>query len=130
MTESARARLIDGFDVDAAKIDVIPHGATTPLTDAPTAAERPAHRAARLLTWGLLGPGKGIEWAIDAVAGLGRRATTPDVRRRRGDAPEGAARTAARRTGRCSIDPRLELGIARRTSPSTTRTATSPRSPS
>ena len=70
MTESARVRLIEGFDVDAAKIDVIPHGATTPLTDATTAAERPAHRAARLLTWGLLGPGKGIEWAIEAVAGL------------------------------------------------------------
>ena len=28
------------------------------------------NRAARLLTWGLLGPGKGIEWAIDAVARL------------------------------------------------------------
>ena len=70
MTESARVRLIERFDVVAAKIDVIPHGATTPLTDAPAAAERPAHRAARLLTWGLLGPGKGIEWAIEAVAGL------------------------------------------------------------
>jgi glycosyltransferase involved in cell wall biosynthesis len=70
MTESGRVRLIEGFDVDAAKVVVIPHGATTPLTDATTAAERPAHRAARLLTWGLLGPGKGIEWAIDAVAGL------------------------------------------------------------
>ena len=70
MTESARVRLIDGFAVDAAKIEVIPHGATTPLTDAPAAAERPSHRAARLLTWGLLGPGKGIEWAIEAVASL------------------------------------------------------------
>lgn len=70
MTESARDRLIDGFDVDAAKIDVIPHGATTPLTDVPAATERPPNRAARLLTWGLLGPGKGIEWAIEAVAGL------------------------------------------------------------
>src|SRR6185436_8032768 len=27
-------------------------------------------RAPRLLTWGLLGPGKGIEWAIDAFADL------------------------------------------------------------
>ena len=70
MTESARVRLIERFDVVATKIDVIPHGATTPLTDAPAAAERPAHRAARLLTWGLLGPGKGIEWAIEAVADL------------------------------------------------------------
>jgi glycosyltransferase involved in cell wall biosynthesis len=71
MTESARARLVEGFDVDAGKIGVIPHGAATPLTDSPRAADRPDHQGARLLTWGLLGPGKGIEWAIDAVADLG-----------------------------------------------------------
>jgi glycosyltransferase involved in cell wall biosynthesis len=70
MTESARHRLIDGFDVDAGTIGIIPHGAATPLADSTRAAERAAHRAARLLTWGLLGPGKGIEWAIDAVADL------------------------------------------------------------
>ncbi len=70
MTESARARLLDGFDVDEAKVGIIPHGAATPPTTSPLAAERPPNRAAHLLTWGLLGPGKGIEWAIDAVAGL------------------------------------------------------------
>lgn len=70
MTESARTRLLDGFTVDAAKVHVIPHGAATPVTASRPAAERPAGRGARLLTWGLLGPGKGIEWAIDAVADL------------------------------------------------------------
>ncbi|MET0460298.1 MAG: glycosyltransferase, partial [Ilumatobacteraceae bacterium] len=70
MTATARDRLVEGFDVDPAKIGIIPHGAATPLTDSPSAADRPAHHAARLLTWGLLGPGKGIEWAIDAVADL------------------------------------------------------------
>jgi glycosyltransferase involved in cell wall biosynthesis len=70
MTESAHDRLLDGFDVDASKVGIIPHGAATPLTEAPTAGERPPNRAARLLTWGLLGPGKGIEWAIDAVGDL------------------------------------------------------------
>jgi glycosyltransferase involved in cell wall biosynthesis len=67
MTAHARRRLIDGFDVDPEKIVVIPHGATTPPDDAPVAERRPGERL-RLLTWGLLGPGKGIEWAIDAMA--------------------------------------------------------------
>jgi polysaccharide biosynthesis protein PslF len=70
MTDSARVRLVDSYDVEASKVGIIPHGAATPLTASPSAAERRTRRAPRLLTWGLLGPGKGIEWAIDAVAGL------------------------------------------------------------
>jgi glycosyltransferase involved in cell wall biosynthesis len=66
MTEAGRVRLCSSFDVDARKISVIPHGAAVSsavrLVDS---KERP-----RLLTWGLLGPGKGIEWAIDALAML------------------------------------------------------------
>lgn len=67
MTDHARRRLIGGFDVDVDKISVIPHGATTPPDDAAIADRRAGDRL-RLLTWGLLGPGKGIEWAIDAMA--------------------------------------------------------------
>ena len=63
------SNLIDGFGVDRSKVLVIPHGAATPAA-APAAVVRPDHRPARLLTWGLLGPGKGIEWAIDAFASL------------------------------------------------------------
>jgi glycosyltransferase involved in cell wall biosynthesis len=77
MTESARIRLTDGFDVDASKVLIIPHGAATPLTAPLLASERPTSRAPRLLTWGLLGPGKGIEWAIDAVASLGDLSPRP-----------------------------------------------------
>lgn len=69
MTETARARLVDGFDVDGGRVLVIPHGAATPPAD-PEAARRTAGGPVRLLTWGLLGPGKGIEWAIDAMADL------------------------------------------------------------
>ncbi len=69
MTETAYVRLLDGFDVDASKVLVIPHGAATPLND-DGALERPADRQQQLLTWGLIGPGKGIEWALDAVASL------------------------------------------------------------
>lgn len=66
MTATAQARLAEGYDVDPTKVTVIPHGAATPAVV--TAAPRRAPDApARLLTWGLLGPGKGIEWAIDAL---------------------------------------------------------------
>ncbi len=34
MTEHARRRLIEDFDVDAGRVSVIPHGATTPPSDA------------------------------------------------------------------------------------------------
>ena len=64
MSGAARHRLCDGFGVDPAKVPSIPHGAMVP---APRAAEtgRPT-----LLTWGLVGPGKGIERVIDAMPHL------------------------------------------------------------
>jgi glycosyltransferase involved in cell wall biosynthesis len=69
MTETARARLVAGYDVDPRKVIVIPHGAATPLAD-DDSPDPPDGGVARVLTWGLLGPGKGIEWAIDAMADL------------------------------------------------------------
>ena len=76
MTETARARLFAGFDVDHAKVLVIPHGAATPAAGPPS-NEREMHDPPKLLTWGLLGPGKGIEWAIDALAELDDLDPTP-----------------------------------------------------
>jgi glycosyltransferase involved in cell wall biosynthesis len=66
MAQTAAQRLCSRFDVDPSKVTVINHGAANP---------DPAYRPARggrpmLLSWGLFGPGKGIEWAIDAMAGL------------------------------------------------------------
>ncbi len=66
MTESARQRLGDIFDVDDSKVWTIAHGAAVPASDdAQIGWDRPV-----MLTWGLLGEGKGIEWAIDAMAQL------------------------------------------------------------
>lgn len=70
MTETAHGRLLDGFDVDPSKAVVIPHGAATPVPDSSIEVREGTAQGSRLLTWGLLGPGKGIEWAIDAVADL------------------------------------------------------------
>jgi glycosyltransferase involved in cell wall biosynthesis len=63
MTDTARDRLLAGYTVDAAKVTVIPHGAAG-------TAGVPAqpHQRPHLLTWGLLGPGKGVEWALRALA--------------------------------------------------------------
>jgi glycosyltransferase involved in cell wall biosynthesis len=68
MTETGRQRLIDGYDVDPDRVTVIPHGSADIQAVQPGAellTDRPA-----VLTWGLLGEGKGIEWAIDAMAQL------------------------------------------------------------
>jgi glycosyltransferase involved in cell wall biosynthesis len=96
MTQTARQRLLDGWDVDPGKVMVIAHGAednrapelghadvtrwedeggsrdAAPADIAPAdpAPANPAARRPTILTWGLLGPGKGIEWAIQAMAGL------------------------------------------------------------
>ncbi|HEY2765898.1 MAG TPA: glycosyltransferase [Pseudonocardiaceae bacterium] len=68
MSEAARSRLIAGYDVPADRVAVIPHGAA----NTGTAAATPHRNQQRqILTWGLLGPGKGIEWAIEAMTLLG-----------------------------------------------------------
>jgi glycosyltransferase involved in cell wall biosynthesis len=72
MTETARRRLVDSYDADPDAVVVIPHGAIDhgPLDSGAARAERRSTGRPLVLTWGLLGPGKGIEWAIDAMPGL------------------------------------------------------------
>jgi glycosyltransferase involved in cell wall biosynthesis len=66
MSKGARDRLCGTFDVDPSKVVTIPHGAAVPPRRAATASPgRPT-----LLTWGLVGPGKGIERVIDAMSFL------------------------------------------------------------
>lgn len=63
-SESARDVLETGYDVNPTEISMIPHGcawSAAPPTQTPRR---------RLISWGLLGPGKGIERAITAVAAL------------------------------------------------------------
>lgn len=65
MSGAANARLCAGYDIDPRKITTIPHGVTIPPTAPPEPPARPT-----LLTWGLLGPGKGVERVIDAMVSL------------------------------------------------------------
>ena len=92
MTHAGRQTLISGWGADPAAVTVIPHGAHPNLTN----PDEVAHESPTILTWGLLSEGKGIEWAIEAVAGLadldprpryrvvGR--THPKVREKEGEA--------------------------------------------
>ena len=70
MTRTARDRLTAACAVDPGKVSIIAHGAPEP--SAASAGLRPMPRGGRptVLTWGLLGPGKGIEWGIRAMAQL------------------------------------------------------------
>ena len=66
MSQTAASRLILRYGVDAKRIDVIPHGADRRFAGPSLVrGERPL-----VLTWGLIGPGKGLESAIEAFAGL------------------------------------------------------------
>ena len=66
MTKRAEATLHQVNDVGSTSVAVIPHGAAL---GQPKERRRFGVRP-RLLTWGLIGPGKGIEWVIDAMVDL------------------------------------------------------------
>jgi len=68
MTHTAKRRLVASYGADPAQVVVIPHGAVD--HGHPARVERRPGARPLVLTWGLIGPGKGIEWAIDAMAGL------------------------------------------------------------
>jgi len=73
MTDAASERLSRLYHIDPEKISVIGHGAATRVDTEPVAArDNPL-----ILTWGLLGPGKGIEWAIDGLRRLQRLQPLP-----------------------------------------------------
>ncbi len=72
MSDAARHRMGARFGIDAAKLDTIPHGAVVAGRATRAVPQRPI-----LLTWGLVGPGKGIERVIDAMPHLQRLARCP-----------------------------------------------------
>lgn len=65
MTETARTLLLRHYAVPAHAVSLIPHG-----VHESRAAPRRHERGRSVLTWGLIGPGKGIEWGIRAMAHL------------------------------------------------------------
>ncbi|WP_426324417.1 glycosyltransferase [Microbacterium sp. E-13] len=72
MTTRARDNLAAIYSVDLARVHVVPHGVQHVALRGPK-----PHTGRRVVTWGLLSPGKGIEWGIRAMAQL--TDLTPDV---------------------------------------------------
>lgn len=92
MSQTASTRLAHRYGVDPDRISVIPHGADPRLAGPSLATgDRPL-----ILTWGLIGPGKGLESAIQALTELSDMkplprymiagATHPQVRQNSGEA--------------------------------------------
>jgi len=71
-THAARARLLALHDVLPERVVVVPHGA---VSNVGPAVERGAEP--RILTWGLIGPGKGLEYGIEAMRHLQDLEPTP-----------------------------------------------------
>lgn len=68
----AMKRLSARYTFDRSRLSVIPHGAAANF-----ASPASTDRDPTILTWGLIGPGKGIEHAIDALALLSHRHPAP-----------------------------------------------------
>ena len=91
MSHTASTRLVERYGVDPDSISVVAHGAD-PGFAGPSlvTGNRPL-----ILTWGLIGPGKGLEWAIRALAEIADMrplpryliagATHPNVRQHSGE---------------------------------------------
>ncbi|MDH3752939.1 MAG: glycosyltransferase [Acidimicrobiia bacterium] len=77
-TDSARDRLVTRHEIDEESLVVIPHGAVANFEG----PRRPLLGEGRptILTWGLLGPGKGIEHGIRAIALMSGRTGVPSDR--------------------------------------------------
>ncbi|GAA4708980.1 glycosyltransferase [Pedococcus ginsenosidimutans] len=107
MTRTARDRLVAHYGLDVEAVTVVPHGAAPGTAVASTHRVRPAQQRPVVLTWGLLGAGKGIEWGVEALDQLrdlspryrvvGR--THPKVLEHEGERYRDALVERARRTG-------------------------------
>lgn len=78
-THAARDLLAARYSLDSRSVRVIPHG-TDPFLGSVARLRKfktGDTGQPRLLTWGLIGPGKGLEWSIRAVGGLKTR--HPDI---------------------------------------------------
>ncbi|MFP4107068.1 MAG: glycosyltransferase family 4 protein [Phycisphaerae bacterium] len=111
MSEVAREILLDGYDVPAEKVRVIPHGIPdVPFID-PNYYKDKFEVAGKnvLLTFGLLSPGKGIEQVIDALPDIVSEhpdtayivlgATHPNVKRDSGEQYRNALQRRASELG-------------------------------
>ncbi|MBP1705430.1 MAG: glycosyl transferase group 1 [Chloroflexi bacterium] len=111
MSRSAASLLTGAYGVDPTRLDVVPHGVPDlPLVDPDSIKPRLGLEGRSvILSFGLLGPGKGYESAIEAMPAVVRTdpsvcyvilgATHPDLLRREGEAYRRSLEAQAARLG-------------------------------
>ena len=111
MSRAAAALLGRAYGVDLARVEVIPHGVPDLRRADPTAVRRElgVGEGPLILSFGLLGPGKGYEAAIESMPAVAKKfpsvryvvlgATHPDMLRREGEAYRQGLEERARRLG-------------------------------
>jgi glycosyltransferase involved in cell wall biosynthesis len=105
MSEAGLARVRDIYGADTSKIVHIPHG-----VDPFTGPREVAEGGPIVLTWGMIGPGKGLEWGIRAMAHLSDMSARPIYRIVGGTHPKVFAHSGeAYRTG--LIESARRLGV-------------------
>ncbi len=118
LSDTAHRLLIDCYRIEAEQVRVVPHGTSTLARDVTarlTSLTRPT-ASPLLLTWGLIGPGKGLDWAL-AAAGRLRESfpdslwvvagqTHPKVVEREGESYRNELRETIRRHG---VESHVEL---------------------
>ena len=72
LSKAARAGLEKNYQFNKNKVHIIPHGAHVYDCNEKRISKRPS-----ILTWGLIGPGKGIEWGIRVLPHLCSIKPTP-----------------------------------------------------
>ncbi len=111
MSQAAATILVDRYGADPARVKVIPHGVPDlPFVDPALGKPSLGHQGHQvLLSFGLLGPGKGYETVIEAMPAVVRAipearyvivgATHPDLLRREGDRYREGLRSLAAEQG-------------------------------
>jgi glycosyltransferase involved in cell wall biosynthesis len=111
LARAAKGILSRDYGVDTGEVHFIPHGVPNVPFAAPDGAKKPLGLEGRrvILTCGLINPGKGIEYAIEAMAGLVREfpdllylivgETHPGVRQETGESYRGLLLTLVRKFG-------------------------------
>ena len=75
LSKSSLRALLRTYDADVSRIHLVQHGASRLIVGSRSRALR---MRPRILTWGLMGDGKGVEWGIEALAQLEDVDPTPD----------------------------------------------------
>lgn len=70
MTENARDILLRSYRVNADDVRVIPHGVPVHHVVTTSSRRTASSPGKRVVTWGLISAGKGLEWGIRAIAEL------------------------------------------------------------